>query len=356
MATFKNKLLILVVAHVVGLSALRYWQANDYEFFPPTAEEKAAALGESQWGLVRVPVANLNADNRFSASVVTQALMGMPVRLLQKKGWYEVQLPDGYTGWLHDSQFVRLSSEALGRWNARDLLVVTDLSAPVHTLSGEGMVATLTAGARIARIAVKETSYVVELPDGRQGLINQTSVAEQSVFQEVEQVRRQQVHFGSDLQATAERLLGQSYQWGGTSTQAMDCSGFIKTVYAMHDMILPRDASQQAYIGERFYRLDESRVGDLHFFGSIGKDHRARVSHVGFSLGEGRFIHSLGDVHRASLKSEDPDFDAYEKRRYLWSVRLKGDVMDEACWQSSRNNGFYQNPPQPIQVCRLKKS
>ena len=356
MATLKKKVLILVVAHVVGLSALRYWQANDYEFFSPTAEEKAAALGETQWGLIRVPVANLNADNRFAASVVTHALMGMPIRLLQKDGWYEVQLPDGYTGWLHGSQFVRLSADALGRWNARDLLVVTELSAPVRTLSGDGMVTSLTAGARIARIDVKESFYVVELPDGRQGLIAKEAVSEQDVFQEVEWVRRQQVNFGASLQATAERLLGQSYQWGGTSTQAMDCSGFIKTVYAMHDMILPRDASQQAYIGERFYSLDEARVGDLHFFGFIGKDYRARVSHVGFSVGKGRFIHALGDVHRASLKPEDSNFDAYEKRRYLWSVRLKGDETDQACWQSSRHNGFYQNPPRPIQACRLKKS
>ena len=355
MVKLKKRILILIAAHVVGLTGFRYWQANDYEFSPPTPEERAAELGQAHWGLIRVPVANLNADNRFSASVVTQALMGMPIRLLQKNGWYEVQLPDGYTGWLHASQFVRMTEEALGQWNAREHLIVTSLNAPVTSVNDETIVTTLVAGARVAKIRESESVYVVELPDGRQGEIAKESVAEMAVFQEVERVRRGQVDFGTAVQATAELLLGQSYQWGGTSVQAMDCSGFIKTVYALHDMILPRDAGQQAYIGERFYRLEEAQAGDLHFFGSVGKDYRARVSHVGLSVGEGRFIHALGDVHRASLMPKDKEFDAYEKRRYLWSVRIRPQ-SDDPCWQSSRENGFNQTPPQPLKVCRLKKS
>ena len=190
MVKLKKRILILIAAHVVGLTGFRYWQANDYEFFPPTPEERAAALGQSQWGLIRVPVANLNADNRFSASVVTQALMGMPIRLLQKNGWYEVQLPDGYTGWLHASQFVRMTEEALGQWNAREHLIVTSLNAPVTSVNDETIVTTLVAGARVAKIRESESVYVVELPDGRQGEIAKESVAEMAVFQEVERVRR----------------------------------------------------------------------------------------------------------------------------------------------------------------------
>ena len=67
MVKLKKRILILIAAHVVGLTGFRYWQANEYEFFPPTPEERAAALGQAHWGLIRVPVANLNADNRFSA-------------------------------------------------------------------------------------------------------------------------------------------------------------------------------------------------------------------------------------------------------------------------------------------------
>ena len=342
MSKLKKRIVLLIAAHVIGLGGLRYLQANDFEIFPPSAEEKAEALGQARWGVVRVPVANLNAENRFSASVVTQALMGMPIRLLQKDGWYEVQLPDGYIGWLHGSQFVPMTDKALSEWNAREKMIVTSMNAPVVSLNGEENVTVLTMGAHVALVKDVADRYVIELPDGRQGMIDKEAVAEFKVFQEVERIRRQQADFGLALQTTALQLLGQSYQWGGTSAQAMDCSGFIKVVFWMHDMILPRDAGQQAYIGTRFYRLDEAKAGDLHFFGSVGKDYRARVSHVGFSAGGGRFIHALGDVHRASLNANDADFDAYEKRRYLWSVRLQTEKFDDACWQTTGSNGFYQ--------------
>lgn len=356
MGKLKKRVIILIAAHLIGLGGFRYWQANNYEFFPPTAEEKKAALGEAHWGVVRVPVANLNAENRFSASVVTQALMGMPVRLLHKDGWYEVQLPDGYTGWLHGSQFVRMTADELGAWNAREKLIVTAMSAPVVSTSDDQVVVSLTMGAHVALVNVADEGYVVALPDGREGQVAKEAVAELKVHQEVERVRRLQPGFGMALQATAQELLGQSYQWGGTSAQAMDCSGFVKTVYWMHDMILPRDAGQQAYIGERFYSVAQAQPGDLHFFGSVGKNYRARVSHVGLSTGAGRFIHALGDVHRASLNAEDATYDAYEKRRYLWSVRLRTEKFDEACWQTTKDNGFYQTPPRPLIECRLSKS
>ncbi len=349
----KKKILILIVAHVVGLSGVRYFHANGLPWMQVSSEEKAARLGEANWGVIRVPVANFNESERFSASAVTQGLMGMPVRLLQQDGWYEAQLPDGYTGWIHASQIRRMTAKELGEWNERPKLVVTSLSTSVRAVTSDEMVTVLPAGAHVVQVRSLANDWIVELPDGRQGRIARDDVENLKDFQLKNVAARQAADFGQRLITKAMHLKGVSYQWGGTSTAAMDCSGFIKTVFWMHDMILPRDASQQAYIGERFDDKTLARSGDLYFFGSAGKDHRARISHVAMALGDDRFIHSLGDVHTASFNEKDVDYDAYETRRYLWSVRL--DVSRSSpCWQTSSENGFYQNPPQPLAVCKLR--
>ena len=47
----------------------------------------------------------------------------------------------------------------------------------------------------------------------------------------------------------ARTFLGLPYLWGGSSAKAVDCSGFVQSVYFMNGLILPRDASLQALHG-----------------------------------------------------------------------------------------------------------
>lgn len=78
----------------------------------------------------------------------------------------------------------------------------------------------------------------------------------------------------------------------------------------------PRDASQQAYVGERIeIASDFANVqrGDLVFFGRKATgEQKEGISHVGIYLGNKRFIHALGDVHISSFEPSDKNYDAFQ--------------------------------------------
>ena len=46
-------------------------------------------------------------------------------------------------------------------------------------------------------------------------------------------------------------MTGVPYLWGGNSSKANDCSGFTQTIFKSQGMQLPRDARQQALLGEK---------------------------------------------------------------------------------------------------------
>lgn len=302
----------------------------------------SAELEGRTWGIVNVSVCNLRRDADFSSELMTQGLLGMPVRLLENDGWYHIQTPDKYIAWVHRVGIHPVTHEELTAWNKADKVVVTSHYGFVYSQPkvGSQPVSDVVAGNRLKLEGTQGAFYRVSYPDGRQGYLPKELAMPESKW------RASLKQDASSIIATAHSLMGVPYLWAGTSSKGVDCSGFMRTILFIHDIIIPRDASQQAYVGEHIDIAPDFgnlQPGDLIFFGrKATPERRERVVHVGMYIGNKRFIHSQGDVHVSSFDPNDELFDEYNLGRLLFATRVLPYINKEKSLETTEENDFYK--------------
>lgn len=301
-----------------------------------------AALEGKTYGILNLSVANLRVSPDFSSEMTTQGLLGMPVRVLQHDGWYRIQTPDNYIAWVHRVGVCPVTKEELHAWNEAEKVVVTAHYGFVYSRPDVSSqpVSDVVAGNRLKWEGAKGAFYRVTYPDGRAGYISK------SISMPEKKWRAALKQDAAAILRTAHTLMGVPYLWAGTSSKGMDCSGFVRTVLFMHDIIIPRDASQQAYVG-RHVDIDPDfgnlQPGDLIFFGRKATAHRKeRVVHVGIYIGNKRFIHSQGDVRISSLDPADELFDEFNLGRLLFASRVIPYINKEEPLNTTVTNPYYQ--------------
>ena len=250
----------------------------------------ALAVSAQEYGVVDISVCNLRATPDFDAEMASQALLGTPVHILQiaeKNSWPEVQTPDTYTGWVHRDAITLLSFEEYHAWNAAPKIVVTALAGTVSEgpSAKAATISDVVAGDRLRDLGRHGRYYRVGFPDGRIGYLHK------SLGQPEAKWRASLKQTPEAIIATALTMNGFPYIWAGMSPKGTDCSGFIRTVLFMHDIIIPRDSGPMSRTGERIMGTEDLQPGDLVFFGR-NDTAGPKVSHVGLYIGEGRFIHS----------------------------------------------------------------
>lgn len=118
------------------------------------------------------------------------------------------------------------------------------------------------------------------------------------------------------LAKVAMGFLGAPYRLGGSSLKGIDCSAFVKKIYAFFDINLPRTAREQARVGKHVSR-DELEVGDLVFFNT----RRRAFGHVGVYIGNNEFVHASSGRSK-TVRVDTLDKPYYDKR-FVKAVRLK---------------------------------
>lgn len=283
---------------------------------------KEALEGKTR-AVVKISVANIRDNPKHSAQLVTQATMGMPLHVYKKQGgWYYIQTPEGYLGWVDYGGLHSMSPQEFSSWKGSEKLIFLETSGNAYTKpdNKSQRISDLVAG-NILELEGKENNfYKVKYPNGKKAFVE---IAYAKPYKEWLANLEQDEE---SLIKTSKELMGAPYLWGGTSPKGVDCSGFTKTVFFLNGMVIPRDASQQINTGKvvdtdkNFENLEK---GDLLFFGKPATDSTSeRVIHVGMWIGDNKFIHSMGEVHISNFDKDAEDFDEYNYNRYLRSKRV----------------------------------
>lgn len=279
-----------------------------------------------KWALINVSVANLRSKPEESAELASQALLGMPIKVFEKqKGWYRVQTPDDYIGWIDGLSIDFYSKEDINNYKNKPKVIVTSAyaSALSNPRNKSAQVSDLCFGDVLVIIKKFRKYSHVSFPDGRNAFIKNKNI--QSLSKWIEKTP-----FNSnDIANYSLQMMGVPYLWGGTSMKGVDCSGFTRTSFMSAGVLLPRDASQQQFLGENI-QIDNSfeklQSGDLIFF---GKKENQKATHVAIYLGNKKFIHASGMVKINSFDINDPVFDEYNLNRLLFVKRVNNKQLKQ---------------------------
>lgn len=190
-------------------------------------------------GLVTVDKSNIHAHPNAKSRIYSTCLKDVPLAIVATSGsWYGVLMIDGSTGWIEASHMKLLDYNII---------------APAQSSAQ---------------------------PPSRTG--NYTSRG--GFDRNSEQYNPEQY----SIIQTAMQYMGVPYVYGGTSTSnGIDCSAFVRTVFAQHGVRLPRVARDQANVGTAV-SADELQPGDRLYFACK----HSYVDHCGIYMGDGYFIHA----------------------------------------------------------------
>jgi len=113
----------------------------------------------------------------------------------------------------------------------------------------------------------------------------------------------------------ATGFLGAPYRLGGASLKGIDCSAFVRKIYQIFDIQLPRNARAQSKVGMSIER-EELVEGDLVFFRT-----RKPLGHVGIYIGNNEFVHASSTRKVIRIDSMETP---YFQKRFQRAVRIKG--------------------------------
>ena len=205
--------------------------------------------------IASVSVAPVRAENSDRAEIVTQLLFGESCDILEvDKNWTKIKIHfDGYEGWVDTKQVSPISDSDFTK---RKTKTVTE-------------------------------NFINYQHNGEKTLL---SIGSEIEFDNQEDTKK---NFDKEnLKKTALEFLNVPYLWGGRSFFGIDCSGFTQIVYKVNGIQLPRDAYQQAELGEALNFVEEAEAGDLAFF----ENEEGRIIHVGIMLENQKIIHAHGKV------------------------------------------------------------
>ena len=283
----------------------------------------------------------------YESALETQELMGTVVEIVGEKGyWREIVSPQPYRAWCTEKGLVEMTEEELEIYKAAPKCIFAELYGHVYEKpSAKAATVCDLVGGDVLRLVGKAGSQnkkagqsrkggwtAIMLPSGKTGWVRSSQLRDHEGFVSIakgegnaESISVRQME---KIIATAFKLKGVPYLWGGMTPKGVDCSGLVRWSFLMNGILLPRNASQMIHCGDEVplsgsygsFCIDCLQRGDLVFFGTPASEGaKQRVTHVGIYIGGGRIIHSSHMVRVNSLVPAEADY--YENAHRLIAAR-----------------------------------
>lgn len=263
-----------------------------------------------RYGISNLSIIPVRTEPRESGEMCTQILFGEHYTILdENKKWCHIKLAvDGYEGWIDRKMINEIGELTFDQINNQKSVVTTDVFNIVQPKDGYSNFL-IVAGSTLPEYSAEENSFKI----GEQVYTIQGDPIQSSV----KPVRKTMID-------NALKYFNSPYLWGGRSPFGIDCSGFSQIIYKMAGVKIPRDASQQAKVGEYLSFVEEALPGDLAFF----DNEDGAIIHVGVIWEKNKIIHSSGKV-RIDNVDQFGIFNI-DTGRYSHQMRLMRRVITES--------------------------
>lgn len=242
-------------------------------------------------GCITIPLVPGRREPSDKSEMITQLLFGEMYEVLDlQKKWVLVRnTADNYECWIDRKQHTAIEKKVDFDQTVRSAF------APIAC---EDQLWFLPAGSKVAlgEFSIGNKKFTFEGSD--------------------DQPKRDPLHY-------ANKLIGAPYLWGGKSILGIDCSGFVQVVYSCCGIQMPRDAYQQAEVGETIDFVETANAGDIAYF----DNEEGNITHVGIMLDGERIIHASGSVRIDRIDHEG--IYNSETKKYSHSLRIVKRVISE---------------------------
>jgi len=246
-------------------------------------------------GICNLPLIPLRSEPSDCSEMTTQMLFGELFEVLEEfESWSKIRiLSESYIGWCTTKMLQILPFSLFDSLKNSQPVFTNQLLSKCVMQKGHNSQLLLPAGSRLYLYDAQQSTFPI---------FKTTSFASTEPVKDNWSIRPDAVETSAPLNdkfqidqilATATLFMNAPYLWGGKSILGIDCSGLTQLAFSIHGCAIPRNACDQALVGDSVADLTNADAGDLAFFVNAS----GKVVHVGILLDNSHILHASGCVH-----------------------------------------------------------